>query len=804
MRAVNLIPSEARGRRGSKGAGALAGPSAPQGLGAYTVLAVLALAVLMAGAWALTGRQVADRKPSSPAPSRPRWPPRQGRVAAPVHGVRRAQPRARPRRVSGARRGPLRLVARAARGRTRRARRRRPHLARSARRARLLRRGRRGWLAALRAAGAGDRHHRLHEEPEPRRPAARPPARDRRRPARRASQLREVRAERRTGDSRLPLLPSACRSSRCTIVLPGAHRHVAHRPGAAAGPRRRRRPRRPGAPREPQGWILALAVLFAALVGAYWFLALAPKREEIVELDEQVAQAETAPRRRRRVRRRTPIRRSSRLLARLREPRPARQGRATRRRRRVAALPARVRRAGRQDRLPRREALEHRRRAARRRAEAEPADEASGDKADAGAPASKDEDAAGADARRPRPPHRSSAAPPGAVVGSAGLVTMPFTFTFDGGYSPDAALARRDRPAPDATDGAIAVRGRLLTDRRVRPDGGPARLPAGPGDRSAHGLHRPAGSGRPGRRPPQRPGAATQPTATAKPPATATALTTTQGAGSMGERLLSGPRAIVRELVSKRLWPIAVLLLVALVAVPSSSRARAARRRPPRRPQQRPRDLPTARRSRSSSSRCSAAGGPARCATRSSTPRPRRRTARRRPRSSPRTPLPRRPRARASRPRAGGAKAPATATPDPHARVAVARRVARREHVPRPCALGRRRDGRHARDLAPGAARRHGEPGAAVPRHDRRPRARRLPPRPQRGDRRRAALHRHVLPRHRAEGRPVGRRRGRRHRRRSRPRLRARRDLDPRGRRRRPGRGARPRARRRPRRSCAR
>lgn len=36
----------------------------------------------------------------------------------------------------------------------------------------------------------------------------------------------------------------------------------------------------------------------------------------------------------------------------------------------------------------------------------------------------------------------------------------------------------------------------------------------------------------------------------------------------MGERLLSGPRAIVRDLVSKRLWPIAVLLVVALVAVP--------------------------------------------------------------------------------------------------------------------------------------------------------------------------------------------------------------------------------------------
>lgn len=62
MKAVNLIPPEARGRRGSKAGAGLAAPGAPQGLGAYTVLAVLALAVLMAGAWALTGRQINDRK----------------------------------------------------------------------------------------------------------------------------------------------------------------------------------------------------------------------------------------------------------------------------------------------------------------------------------------------------------------------------------------------------------------------------------------------------------------------------------------------------------------------------------------------------------------------------------------------------------------------------------------------------------------------------------------------------------------------------------------------------------------------
>jgi hypothetical protein len=36
----------------------------------------------------------------------------------------------------------------------------------------------------------------------------------------------------------------------------------------------------------------------------------------------------------------------------------------------------------------------------------------------------------------------------------------------------------------------------------------------------------------------------------------------------MRDRLLSGPRTIVRDLIDKRLWPVAIALLVALVAVP--------------------------------------------------------------------------------------------------------------------------------------------------------------------------------------------------------------------------------------------
>jgi len=61
MKAINLIPPEARGRRGSVFSASSAISGAPQGLGAYVVLAVLVVGVLMAGAWAFTGRQVSDR-----------------------------------------------------------------------------------------------------------------------------------------------------------------------------------------------------------------------------------------------------------------------------------------------------------------------------------------------------------------------------------------------------------------------------------------------------------------------------------------------------------------------------------------------------------------------------------------------------------------------------------------------------------------------------------------------------------------------------------------------------------------------
>lgn len=57
MKAVNLIPQDAR-----KGGRAKIGPGLSSGMGAYVLLAALAVAVLMAGAWAVTGKQLSDNK----------------------------------------------------------------------------------------------------------------------------------------------------------------------------------------------------------------------------------------------------------------------------------------------------------------------------------------------------------------------------------------------------------------------------------------------------------------------------------------------------------------------------------------------------------------------------------------------------------------------------------------------------------------------------------------------------------------------------------------------------------------------
>ena len=60
MKAVNLIPTDLPKGRKAAVAGGVARPSGP--IGAYVVLALLAVCVVMAGAWAVTSKQASDKR----------------------------------------------------------------------------------------------------------------------------------------------------------------------------------------------------------------------------------------------------------------------------------------------------------------------------------------------------------------------------------------------------------------------------------------------------------------------------------------------------------------------------------------------------------------------------------------------------------------------------------------------------------------------------------------------------------------------------------------------------------------------
>lgn len=53
--------------------------------------------------------------------------------------------------------------------------------------------------------------------------------------------------------------------------------------------------------------------------------------------------------------------------------------------------------------------------------------------------------------------------PPGAVVGPAGLLTVPFSFTFDGGYAEMQRFLRAVHGLAKSNHGRITVKGRLMT-----------------------------------------------------------------------------------------------------------------------------------------------------------------------------------------------------------------------------------------------------------------------------------------------------------------------------------------------------
>ena len=201
------------------------------------------------------------------------------------------------------------------------------------------------------------------------------------------------------------------------------------------------------------------------LLGGFWFLALAPKRNEASRSrrrsprQQQSLDRRAPPARRRGATAKAPLR------ARLRDRRPPRQGRAGRRRRAVARLPAPDGRAGanvdfrslKLDRLGELGApptLRPDRRGRRRRVRGRQTNGAS-------------------PTRRPRttaPATQAAAAalPPGATVGAAGFPTMPFTFTFEGSFFDHASASCAASSASSQRERQERPRQRPPADRRRR------------------------------------------------------------------------------------------------------------------------------------------------------------------------------------------------------------------------------------------------------------------------------------------------------------------------------------------------
>jgi hypothetical protein len=202
--------------------------------------------------------------------------------------------------------------------------------------------------------------------------------------------------------------------------------------------------------------VLATGLALAAVVAAYWFLAVAPKRAEIATVKDQITQAQA--RRDTAVaatgsaqRMRADYQRDYATLARLGKAAPPDDD--------VASLVYQLESVARANKVDFR--------AVKFAGDAAPAPDASSAgktaaPADGAAKSSAGKDAASSASATPAPPTVAQA-PPGATVGTAGLITLPLTLTLDGGYLPmQRMLGAIDRLA-DVTGGAISVRGRLVT-----------------------------------------------------------------------------------------------------------------------------------------------------------------------------------------------------------------------------------------------------------------------------------------------------------------------------------------------------
>ena len=194
------------------------------------------------------------------------------------------------------------------------------------------------------------------------------------------------------------------------------------------------------------------AVGAVALIAAFWFLVMAPKRDEIAVADAAVAQAE--------------VRRDAAAAAAAQAEQArgryqddyatvARIGKAVPQDDDIASLVYQLESIAKQHRVDFRAVKLTGQTAAPAPAPAaEPAPAAGGKDADEGAKSQTQPQAAAPVVAQP---------PPGAVVGTAGLLTVPFTFTFDGDYLKLQRFLKAIDGLANGEGERITVRGRLLT-----------------------------------------------------------------------------------------------------------------------------------------------------------------------------------------------------------------------------------------------------------------------------------------------------------------------------------------------------
>ena len=206
--------------------------------------------------------------------------------------------------------------------------------------------------------------------------------------------------------------------------------------------------------------VLGVLAVVAVLIGG-WMTLLAPKRAEMSALEGQITQAQSRTTAANAAvasaeRARAELRGDSATLARLTKAVPTDDD--------VGPLVRQLDAIARANGVDFRSAKLAAGAAAAPAAPAAPAGSESTE-AEGGATKGADDTAKAGDAPAPDAPVAAVVAqpPPGAVVGEAGLLTVPFSFTFDGGYVAMQRFLAAVHGLAKSTRGQIRVRGRLIT-----------------------------------------------------------------------------------------------------------------------------------------------------------------------------------------------------------------------------------------------------------------------------------------------------------------------------------------------------